>query len=124
MESKHSILKSFQFAFEGIKVAIQKGRNFRIQIIFGMLSLFLGFIFKISSSEWIALIFIVALVLILELINTAIESIVDLVSPEIHPKAKIAKDVAAAAVLVASISAVVIGAFIFFQNILGGLLNQ
>ena len=118
MESKHSIFKSFKFAFEGLEVAIVKGRNFRIQVCLGALAIILGVIFKISSFEWLSLILVIASVLILELINTAIESIVDIVSPEIQEKAKIAKDVSAASVLVSSIVAIFIGALLFLPKIL------
>lgn len=117
MESKHSLFKSFQFALEGIKTAIQKGRNFRIQILLGMVAIVTGLILKISGGEWIDLALIIALVLILELINTALEAITDLVSPEIHEKAKIAKDVSAAAVLIASAGAIAIGALIFLPKL-------
>ena len=118
MESKHSLFKSFKFAFSGLETAITKGKNFRIQIILGIIATGLGIIYKISSFEWLSLILIIASVLILELINTAIESIVDLVSPEIQGKAKVAKDVSAAGVLIASIASVFIGALIFLPKIL------
>ncbi len=118
MEAKHSLLKSFIFAFNGLKTAILKGRNFRIQISFGIMAILLGIIFKISSFEWLSLTIIIASVLILELINTAIEEIVNMVSPEIQERARIAKDVSAAAVFVAAIAAVFIGAFLFLPKIL------
>jgi diacylglycerol kinase len=117
MESEHSILKSFKFAFDGLETAVTKGRNFRIQIILGAVSIILGIILKISSFEWLGLILIIATVLILELVNTAIEAIVDIVSPQIQEKAKVAKDVSAAAVLVASISSIFIGIVIFVPRI-------
>ena len=119
MESKHSIFKSFGFAFEGFKVAFLKGRNFRIQISIFVLAIILGIVFGIKQSEWLDIFLIGSIVLILELINTSLESIVDLVSPEIHPKAKIAKDVAAGAVLIAAVISTIIGAFIFLPKILG-----
>lgn len=118
MESKHNLSESFKFAFEGIKVAVIKGRNFRIQIILAILATILGITLKISVTEWLDIAIIITLVLILELINTSIEAIVDLVSPQIQEKAKIAKDVAAAAVLVASIGSVVIGSLIFIPKLL------
>lgn len=117
METKHSLFKSFSFAFEGIKTEFKKGRNFRIQIFMGLLAMVLGIILEIPSYEWFDLIIVIASVLILELINTAVESIVDMVSPEIHPKAKIAKDVSAGAVLVASIAAAFVGALLFIPRI-------
>ncbi len=116
IESKHSLTKSFGFAFEGIKTAVLKGRNFRIQAIFGIFAIFLGLILKINSLEWISLILTISFVLILELINTAIEAAVDMVSPEINPKAKIAKDVSAAAVLIASVGSIIIGVLIFLPK--------
>jgi diacylglycerol kinase len=117
VETKHSIFKSFKFAFDGLYIAIQKGRNFRIQILLGALAIVTGLILKISAFEWIDLTLIIASVLILELINTSLEAIVDIVSPEIREKAKIAKDVSAAAVLIASVAAVVIGGLIFLQKV-------
>lgn len=122
MESRHSIFKSFKFAWDGFSVAFRKGRNFRIQVGFLFLACIAGVIFKISSAEWLDIFIIAGLVLILELINTSLESITDIVSPEIHPKAKIAKDVAAAAVLIASFFSIVIAVFIFlpkFFNFIG-----
>jgi diacylglycerol kinase len=116
MKPAHSLLKSFGFAFEGIKTEFKKGRNFRIQILIGTLAIILGAIFQISPTEWFDLILVIASVLILELINTAVEAIVDMISPEIQEKAKIAKDVAAGAVLVASIAAVFVGAFLFIPK--------
>jgi diacylglycerol kinase len=121
MESKHSLSDNFRFAFEGLKVAFVNGRNFRIEIFTGIAATILGLILRLNSSEWLDLILIIASVLILELMNTAIEAMVDIVSPEIQPKAKIAKDVAAASVLVASIASVFIGAFLFLPKILSFL---
>ncbi len=118
MESKHSLLKSFGFAFEGLKAAILKGRNFRIQLTIGTFAVILGVIFKLSFTEWLNLIIIITLVLILELVNTSIEALVDLVSPEIQEKAKLAKDVAAATVLIASIGSVIIGVLLFLPKLL------
>ena len=84
----------------------------------GIAAVILGVILKISPSEWFDIILIIAFVLILELINTALESIVDIASPEIQEKAKIAKDVSAGAVLVASLAAASIGAIIFLPKML------
>src|SRR4030043_937930 len=118
MESKHSIIKSFQFAFDGFRTAFTKGRNFRIQIGILVLAIIAGFIFRVSFFEWLDIFLIAGLVLILELINTSLEAITDIVSPGLHPKAKVAKDVAAAAVLIASFFSLVIGALIFLPKLL------
>lgn len=118
MESRHSLIKSFQFAFDGFRTAFIRGRNFRIQLGIFLLAIVAGIIFRIGLAEWLDIFLIAGIVLILELINTSLESITDLVSPEIHPKAKTAKDVAAAAVLVASTISILIGAFIFLPKVL------
>lgn len=84
----------------------------------GVAAVVLGVVLKISPSEWFDIILIIAFVLILELINTALESIVDIASPQIQEKARIAKDVSAGAVLVASLAAASIGAIIFLPKML------
>jgi len=118
MESTHSLTKSFQFAFDGLKTAVTKGRNFRIQILVGVLAVIAGVILKLSFAEWLDLVIVITLVLILELVNTSLEAIVDLVSPEVREKAKVAKDVAAATVLIASAGSVIIGVLLFLPKIL------
>ncbi len=95
-----------------------QGRNFRIQVIIGLVAVITAIVLKISFQEWVDLVLIVAMVLILELINTSIEAIVDIVSPEIRDSAKLAKDVSAASVLVASVAAIFIAAFLFLPKIL------
>lgn len=77
-----------------------------------------GFLLKIGSKEWIAIIFSISLVFSFELINSAVEKLADVVSPEIHPVIKKAKDLAAAAVLVSSIAALIIGLLIFIPKVL------
>ena len=99
-------------------MAVSQGRNFRIQITIGALATILGLILKLSYTEWLHLILIITIILILELVNTSIEAIVDIVSPEKQEKAKIAKDVAAATVLLASIGSIIIGVMLFLPKIL------
>lgn len=115
--AKHPITKSFQFALEGLLIGIQKGRNFRIQVSLGILAIILGFYVNLNYTEWAILTITVACVIILELLNTAIESIVDIVSPERRIEAKIAKDVAAASVLVASIGSILVAIFLFLPKL-------
>ena len=117
MKSKHSLSDNFRFAFDGLKVTFINGRNFRIEVFMAVVATLLGLFLHIDPFEWLDLTLVIASVLILELMNTAIEAIVDIVSPEIQPKAKIAKDVAAASVLVASIAAVFIGVFLFLPKL-------
>jgi len=92
--------------------------NFLIQIIIGLIAILMGILFSISSFEWLALALTISVVLILELINTSLEAIVDLVSPDAKEKARIAKDVAAAAVLISSITSIIVGIIIFLPRLL------
>jgi len=114
MSRIRSTTQSFGYAFNGIKTAFKQEPNFQIHVIVGVLVIFIGAISGISKFEWMLLIYAIFFVLILELFNTSIEAIVNLVSPDIHPKAKVAKDIAAAAVLFAALQAVIIGGVIFF----------
>lgn len=97
--------------------AFTEGRNFKIQIGFAIFASVLGFVLAINSGEWLALVLIITTVLILELINTAIETVVDMVSLKFHPLAKIAKDVSAGAVLIASSASIIIACVIFIPKI-------
>lgn len=117
MKSKHSIIESFGFAIDGVRSEFKKGRNFKIQAVLGVIAIVIGFILKLEYTEWAILIFTISSVLVLELINTAIETTVDLASPEIREKAKLAKDTAAATVLIASVASVIIGAFLFLPKL-------
>ena len=116
MESRSTFLKSFGYAFEGVASAL-RGRNFKIIVGAGILAGILAFFLNFSASEWIILILTIDVVITAELINTVIEAVVDLVSPEIREKAKIAKDVSVAAVLIASIASVFIAFFLFLPKI-------
>lgn len=111
---KNSLFKSFFCAFSGIYITVLTERNFRIHLLAAVIVSFLGFYFKINRIEWIILVISIALVMAMEMVNTAIEAIVDLVSPNYHPLAKIAKDVAAGCVLVTAIAAVIVGVLLFY----------
>ena len=118
MSRFRSLPGSFKYAFSGFKTALQKEPNFQIHVVIGVAALLLGAFLGLSRPEWITLLFTISFVLILEFWNTAIEAIVDLVSPELHPKAKVAKDVSAAAVLLGAFISVVIGVLLFLPKIL------
>jgi diacylglycerol kinase len=105
-------INSFAYAIDGIKVCL-KQRNLRIHITVAVLVVIVGFWLKISIAEWAVLVLTMGLVISLELVNTAIESLVDLATSEYHILAKTAKDVAAGAVLVSAIASVFIGLLIF-----------
>jgi len=118
MGLKHPTTKSFQYAFEGFKSVFVYEPNFRIHIVLGSLAVVLGLILGLDTIEWLVLTLTIFLVIILELNNTVMESIVDLVSPELQPAAKKAKDVSAAMVLVSAIFSVVVGCLLFLPKIL------
>ena len=113
-----NVLKSFKYAFSGISYVLRTSRNFKIQLIFAVTSLMIGFLLQISQSNYVILIATIMSVLILEILNTSIESIVDLVvKKEFSSLAKISKDTSAGAVLLASINSVIIAVYIFVPKI-------
>ena len=117
-KTSSNVLKSFKYAFSGISYVLKTSRNFKIQLIFAVTSLMIGFLLKISQSNYVILISTIMSVLILEILNTSIESIVDLVmKKEFSSLAKISKDTSAGAVLLASINSVIIAVYIFVPKI-------
>lgn len=118
MKTKHTLIENFKFAFDGIKVGFAKGRNMKIMTFMGLAALLTGLLLEINLLSWGILVITIAAVLGLELMNTALEAVVDLVSPDFNEKAKIAKDMAAGSVLVASVASVIIGCLIFLPKIL------
>lgn len=116
MEKKYPILKSFGFAFKGLNYAL-KERNFRLHLASTFLVISLGLYFNINRIEWIVILFCIGLVLSMELVNTAIEEIVNFISPEHNLRAGKIKDLSAAAVLIASIFVLIIAIFIFLPYI-------
>lgn len=117
MKKKKNIINSFKYAFEGIFSGLKTERNLKIHFSIMILVIILGIILKISKVEWMICIILFGLVISLELVNTAIENTVDLITEEKNPKAKISKDVAAGAVLVSAISSFIIGLIIFIPKI-------
>ena len=116
MEMK-KLLESFNHAINGIIDAVRTQRNMKIHIFVMILVIIAGVILKINKYEWIACILCFAIVISGELFNTAIETVVDMVMPYKNDKAKIAKDIAAGAVLTLAIGAAVIGVIIFVPKI-------
>lgn len=116
-----SIIKraqSFKHAFRGIWVFVSTQHNVWIHAFVMCAVIVLGYIFSISSIEWIALIFSMGLVLCMEAVNTALEFDIDLTSPDYHPFARDTKDVAAGAVLLSVVVAVIVGLIIFVPKIM------
>jgi len=112
------LLDSFRYASAGLRYLFTTQRNARIQAGVGGIALLLGATLRISRTEWAILVLLIALVLVLEALNSAIEATVNLVTSEYHPLAKIAKDVAAGAVWLLALASVVIGAIIFLPRLL------
>jgi diacylglycerol kinase len=111
-------IKSFGFAFNGLKILIKEEHNSRIHIFATFCVLIAGFFLKLSATEWIAVAFAIGFVIAMEIINSAIENIADFVSPEKHYIIKKIKDLAAAAVLISAITAIIIGLIVFLPKIL------
>ncbi len=118
MSRLKTIPQSFGYAYWGLKTAFKNEPNFRIHLTAGTVALILAWLWGFSKFEWLFLLFTICFVLILELFNTALEAIVNLVSPQIKPHAKIAKDVSAAAVLLAALMAAIVGLVLFLPRIL------
>ena len=117
-KTSSNVLKSFKYAISGISYVLKTSRNFKIQLIFALTSLLIGFLLQISKSNYVILIATIMSVLILEILNTSIESVVDLVvKKEFSSLAKISKDTSAGAVLLASINSVIIAVYIFIPKI-------
>ena len=112
------LIKSFKYAFEGILIGIKEEQNMKIHITIMILVIIFGIMLKINTIEWIICILLFGLVISMELINTAIENTVNLITKEKNQQAKIAKDVAAGAVLVSAIVSAIIGLMIFVPKIL------
>jgi diacylglycerol kinase len=107
-----SLIRSFYFAFAGLGYLFRTQRNARIHALVGAAACGMGAWLGISRVEWAVLVFTIALVLILEGINTAVEAAIDLASPKIHPLAKAAKDLAAGMVLIGAMASVAVGLLI------------
>ena len=115
---KRKLRKSFFFAIQGISYTIKTQPNMRIHLGIAVIAGSAGFAFHISSAEWLALVIVISFIFILEILNTAIETLVDLYTEEYHHLAKIAKDTAAGAVMVAAIMSICVGLIIFLPKIL------
>jgi diacylglycerol kinase (ATP) len=109
---------SFKYAWQGVSYAFASQRNFRIHVFFAILAFSLGFILRVTTTEMAIITLTVAIVLVLELLNTAIESVVDLtVKQSYHELAKIAKDCAAGAVLISALTACGVACYILLPRV-------
>ena len=111
-------IHSFEYPIKGLKYAYRNEQNLAVDVGISILVIVASIIFKLSIVEWVVVVFTIGAVLSLELINTAIEAVVDLVTEEYHPLAKVAKDTSAAAVFVIAIVAAIVGLIIFLPKVI------
>jgi diacylglycerol kinase len=112
---RSSFLKSFKYAYNGLLESLKDQRNLKVQVVIAIVVICAGLYFHITDIEWCIVLLFIGLVLSLEMVNTAFEMLVDLVTQEWKPLAGKIKDVAAGAVLVASFMAVIAGVIIFYK---------
>ena len=120
-KKKYSIkrfFKSFSYAFMGIIEALRTEQNLLFDFIYAILTIILGIVLKLSLIEFAIVLLAIGLVISLEMVNTAIEYAIDMAMPEIHPLAKISKDVAGGAVLVSAIVAFIVGLIIYVPKVI------
>ncbi len=114
---KRSIIDSFNYAVSGIILSVKTERNMLIHYIVAILVLITSLFFDFTRTEFLILLFATSLVLVLELINTAIEKTIDMITTEYHPLARLAKDIAAGAVLISAANAFIVGYLLFFDRL-------
>lgn len=113
----HAFLRSFVYAFQGISHVLHTQRNARVHLLIACLVIVAALYFRVTASEWAILFLTMGLVFSAEMVNTVAELAVDLLTQRYHPLAKVAKDVAAGAVLLSAIAAVGVGVAIFGPRI-------
>ncbi len=113
----YPLLAGFRYAFAGLAYVFRTQRNFRIHVAVTALATLAAFLLRLSLTEWAVFGVMVVVVLAAEMTNTMVEALVDLISPEYHPLAKVSKDVAAGVVLLTAMGAVVVGLIIFGPHV-------
>lgn len=111
--------RSFFFALQGLRTAIMTERNIKVMLVAAIVVIAFGFTLSLDLVSWGIILLCCGMVITAELINTAIETVVDLVSPEFHPLAGRAKDISAAAVWILSITAAIVGLLVFINAAIG-----
>ena len=119
---RQALTDAFRHAADGIAAAACE-RNFKIELCFAVLAIILGVALRIDFTQWAVVSICIGVVLALECLNTSLEALVDLVSPDYHDLAKIAKDCAAGAVLVCSVCSLFVAAFIYLPRIVALIQN-
>lgn len=113
------LFKSFQYAVKGLFLVMRDEQNFRVHIVFAMLALFFSWFYHITQTELIIVILLISQVLLMEVINSAIERVTDVLKPRINDFVMEIKDIMAAAVMLSSMVAMVVGLIIFVPYLLG-----
>jgi diacylglycerol kinase len=114
-------IRSFRYAFAGLKGIFLREHNFRIHLLAAILAVAVGFWLKLLPGEWTILTLVIALVFVCEIFNSALEALADIISPEYSEQVRKAKDYAASAVLVASVAAITVGGILFLPKLLAFL---
>lgn len=108
-----TFIRSFRYALEGFITAVTTERNINVQLCVGAAAVVAGLVIGIDAISWALIVLCIGIVLFAELVNTALEAVVDLATQELHPLAKRAKDIAAASVFVLSLTVAVVGILVF-----------
>ena len=108
-----TFIRSFRYAIEGFIAAVATERNIKVQLAVGVAAIIAGIALKIDALSWVLVVMCIGMVLFAELVNTSIEAVVDLATDELHPLAKRAKDIAAAAVIVLAVTAAIVGLIVY-----------
>ncbi|GGJ83332.1 diacylglycerol kinase [Lentibacillus kapialis] len=117
-DKRKGSLFGFSHAWDGLKAVVRTEMNFRIHLITAFLVMLAGLFFRLTAVEWIMIFFAIGLVLIAEMLNTAIEKTLDYLKPDLHPQAKLIKDLSAGAVLISALVATVVGLLVFLPEFL------
>jgi diacylglycerol kinase len=114
-----TLVNAFRVAFHGFAYGVRTQRNLQIHLVMSAAVAGAGLFFRVSRLEWMAIALCIGLMWTAELLNTSVEVLVDLLSPEYHERARVAKDVAAAGVLCAALAAAVVGVIVFGPRLVG-----
>lgn len=115
---KKRLKNSFKYAFEGVVTAYKTEQNLRIHTVIAIIVIILGFVFQINNLKWFICLILIGLVLMAEFFNTAIENIVNMITTEVNPYAKKAKDMASSGVLAMAVISAIIGLILFIPEII------
>jgi len=113
------LFKSFKYAVKGLFLVMRDEQNFRVHIVFALIALGFSWFYQITQMEWIVVVLLISLVMLMEVINSAIERVTDVLKPRINDFVMEIKDIMAAAVMLASFVAIIIGLIIFIPYLLG-----